>query len=127
MLDTSVIIALLTEESDAPRIFDALVEAQARGVGAPTLTETGIVLSAKLGTQRRLHRFIQEFGVTIIPFGDPHWQTAVLAFERYGRGKHPAKLNFGDCLSYATAKLARQPLLCKGEDFVQTGLEVVAY
>lgn len=127
MLDTSAIIALLTDEPDAPRMFTVLSEAQAKGVGAPTLAETGLVLSGKLGTQRRLHRFIQEFGVTVIPFGDLHWQTAVLAFERYGRGRHPAKLNFGDCLTYATAKLAKQPLLCKGDDFPHTDLELVRY
>lgn len=127
MLDTSAIIALLTDEPDALRMFTVLSEAQAKGVGAPTLAETGLVLSGKLGTQRLLHRFIQEFGVTVIPFGDLHWQTAVLAFERYGRGRHPAKLNFGDCLTYATAKLAKQPLLCKGDDFPHTDLELVSY
>lgn len=127
MLDASAIIALLIDEPDAPRIFTVLSEAQGKGVGAPTLVETGLVLSAKLGTQRRLHRFIQEFGVTVIPFGDLHWQTAVLAFERYGKGRHRAKLNFGDCLSYATAKLAQQPLLCKGDDFPHTDLELVRY
>lgn len=127
ILDTSAIIALLLDEPDAPRLFAAMNEAQAKSVGAPTLVETGLVLSAKLGTQRRLHRFLQEFGVTIIPFGDLHWQTAVIAFESYGKGRHPAKLNFGDCLSYAVAKLAKRPLLCKGNDFPQTDLELVPY
>lgn len=122
ILDTSAIIALLLDEPDAPRLFAVLSESQAKGVGAPTLVETGLVLSAKLGTQRRLHRFLQEFGVTVIPFGDPHWQTAVLAFERYGRGRHPAKLNFGDCLSYAAAKVAGAELIYVGDDFARTDL-----
>ena len=128
VLDTSAIIALLTGEPDAPRIFTVLEQAEARGVGAPTLSETGLVLGTKLGfSQRLLHRFIQEFSVTVMPFSDPHWQTAVMAYERYGKGRHPAKLNFGDCLSYACAKLVKQPLLCKGNDFVQTDLELVRY
>lgn len=128
VLDTSAIIALLTEEPDAPRIFTVLEQAEARGVGAPTLSETGVVLGMKLGfSQRLLQRFIQEFSINVMPFSDPHWQTAVLAYERYGKGRHPAKLNFGDCLSYACANLAKQPLLCKGDDFPQTDLELVRY
>lgn len=128
VLDTSAIIALLTEEPDAPRIFTVLEQAEARGIGAPTLSETGVVLGMKLGfSQRLLQRFIQEFSIIVMPFSDPHWQTAVLAYERFGKGRHPVKLNFGDCLSYAFAKLSRQPLLCKGGDFLQTDLELVRY
>lgn len=66
----------------------------------------------KLGfSQRLLQRFIQEFSITVMSFSVPHGQTAVLAYEHYGKGRHPARLNFGDCLSYACAKLAKQPLL----------------
>ena len=62
-------------------------------------------------------------GISEIPFGPAHWREAVDAYQRFGRGRHPARLNFGDCLSYATAKLAGQPLLFIGHDFSQTDIE----
>ncbi len=63
----------------------------------------------------------------IIPFPELHWQHAVRAYQKYGKGRHPAKLNFGDCFSYATAKLYKQPLLFKGNDFNKTDIEIVHY
>jgi hypothetical protein len=71
-----------------------------------------------------LHRFLQAFDVVVIPFDGDHWQEAVAAYNLYGRGRHPAALNLGDCFSYATAKLAGQPLLCLGDDFRQTDLPI---
>ncbi len=62
--------------------------------------------------------------MTVVSFDERHWQLSLEAFERYGKGRHPARLNFGDCLSYATAKLAGQPLLCVGNDFAQTDVEL---
>jgi ribonuclease VapC len=59
---------------------------------------------------------------TIIPFGEAHWRSAVDAYLRYGKGRHRAALNFGDCMAYAVAKLAQQPLLCAGADFAKTDL-----
>ncbi len=59
----------------------------------------------------------------MIPFGDRHWREAFHGFLRYGKGRHPASLNFGDCMTYATAKLAAQPLLSVGRDFEKTDLE----
>jgi ribonuclease VapC len=67
---------------------------------------------------------LSEASVVTIPFGDVHWGSAVDAWLRYGRGRHRANLNFGDCLAYATAKVAGQPLLCVGDDFARTDLEV---
>jgi len=60
-----------------------------------------------------------------LPFGDEHWRLAAQAFGRYGKDRHPAGLNYGDCLTYATAKLAGEPLLSLGDDFAQTDLELV--
>lgn len=57
--------------------------------------------------------------------GSLHWQRAIDAYARFGKGRHPAALNFGDCMTYATAALARQPLLCRGDDFRKTDLELV--
>ena len=96
----------------------------AAGVGAPTLAETGLVLTARLGGNAgpMLSRIVHEFGLAIIPFSPEHWRTAVDAYARYGKGRHRAGLNFGDCLSYAIARLARQPLLYVGRDFAATDL-----
>jgi len=81
-----------------------------------TLTETAIVLSARLHSDARslLARLLSEASIAIIPFGESHYGAAVDAWLRYGKGKHPAALNFGDCLSYAVARLANEPLLFVG-------------
>jgi len=108
---------------------DHLARAPFIGVGAATLAETGIVLTARLGVAGRslLARLLQEAGAETIPCTAAHWPIAVDAFTRYGKGRHPAALNFGDCLTYATCRLAARPLLCVGDDFPQTDLEVVKW
>jgi ribonuclease VapC len=75
----------------------------------------------------KLHRFVQEFGVQTVPFGGEHWAQAVRAYRRYGKGRHKASLDFGDCLAYSVAKLSRLPLLFVGNDFAETDLETVGY
>jgi len=86
-----------------------------------------LVLTARLerNVTGLLLRFFEETGIQIIPFTDPHWQRAIDAYSRFGKGRHPAALNFGDCMTYATAALARQPLLCLGDDFRKTDLRLV--
>ena len=94
------------------------------GVGAATLVETGIVLVARRGRPGRtlLARFVADAGISTVAVTDEHWGVAVDAFARYGKGRHAAALNFGDCLTYSVARVAQQPLLCVGEDFSQTDL-----
>jgi ribonuclease VapC len=81
-------------------------------------------LTARVGKDARLllGSFLQESKMAVIPFGDEHWKSALDAYARFGKGRHPAGLNFGDCMTYATASLARQPLLCVGEDLPKTDL-----
>lgn len=126
IVDTSAMLAILLKEQGHERLVALLGKADAIGVGAPTLAEAGIVLTARLGPvgMSMLGRLIQECGAIVVPFGSAHWTVAVDAFDRFGKGRHPAALNFGDCMSYATAKLARKPLLAVGRDFVQTDLDV---
>ncbi|MEW6365976.1 MAG: type II toxin-antitoxin system VapC family toxin [Acidobacteriota bacterium] len=126
IVDSSAVVCVLMREPEYERVIKRLVEAEFIGIGAPTLTETGIVVLARFPFDPlgRLSRFMQEFGISVVPFGEAHWQEAVDAYARYGKGRHPAALNFGDCLSYATSKLAAQPLLCTGDDFAQTDLEL---
>ena len=67
--------------------------------------------------------FLEALEVEVIPFGESHWQAAVEAFFRYGKGRHPATLNYGDCMSYAAARIAGLPLLYVGNDFAQTDIQ----
>jgi len=126
ILDASAIVAVFLREPGYDRVVDLLIGARGVGCGAPTLAEAGIVLSARLGTDARglLGRFTQAFGVVEVPFGEDHWREASRAFLVYGKGRHKAALDFGDCMAYATARLAGQPLLCTGRDFARTDLEL---
>lgn len=126
ILDTSAIVALLLEESGSVRILDILEKSVSTGVGTPTLTETGIVLAHRVGSgwEKALDDFLDDYKVEAIPFDRFHWREAVTAYRRFGKGWHPAGLNFGDCFSYAVARLAGRPLLCTGRDFARTDLDL---
>jgi ribonuclease VapC len=126
ILDSSAVVAVALQEPGYELVLEKLQGAPSLAIGVPTLTETAIVLSARLGHDARglLSRFIQEGGIATVPFGDAHFGAAVEAWLTFGKGRHPASLNFGDCLAYATAKLAGEPLLCTGEDFAATDLEL---
>ena len=127
IIDSSALLALIFRESQAERIAAVLSESGFRAIGAPTLVETAIVLAAKLGEASRpiLSRLIEGLDLVIVPFTAAHGREAREAFLRFGRGRHPAALNYGDCLTYAVAKLAGQPLLFVGNDFRHTDLEIV--
>lgn len=88
------------------------------------MVEASTVLSARLGEvgSRWLERVVVLTGIVVIPFDAHHWRAAADAWLRYGRGRHPAALDLGDCLAYATARAARRPLLCKGDDFARADL-----
>lgn len=124
ILDSSVIVAIVLQEPGWQELVGRLGAEAPIGVGAPTLAETAIVLTARLGKNAGplLARFIQETQLAIVPFTDQHWRSAADAYMKFGKGRHPAALNFGDCLSYAVARLAGQPLLCLGADFSKTDL-----
>lgn len=126
ILDTSAITAVVFQEPGYESLRDRMSTDESVGIGSATLVEAGIVLSARLRRDARdlLARFLQEADVRIVPFDEDHWAVAVDAWLRFGNGRHPARLNFGDCLSYATARLAGEPLLCVGEDFPKTDLEL---
>jgi len=126
IIDTSAIVAVLFKEPEHERLFELLVGDPRPAVSSATLTETGIVLSARLKDDARglLARFLREAGIVVVPFGESHYSAAVDAWLRFGKGRHPAALNFGDCMTYATASLAGEPLLCVGDDFRKTDLEL---
>src|SRR5215475_9628866 len=124
IVDTSAIVAILLREPGWEAVMTRLGADSVPAIGAPTLAEVGLVLTARMGTEARtvLSRLIQETGLTVIPFAEEHWRTAVDAYTRFGKGRHAAGLNFGDCLTYAVARLAGQPVLFVGDDFSKTDL-----
>ncbi len=125
IVDTSALIALIQNEPAAEQVAAALAGARSPIIGAATLTETLIVLTARQGPVARtvFDRLRSEIGLGIAEFTADHAYAAQRAYLRFGRNRHPAGLNFGDCLSYATAQLAHEPLLASGNDFPQTDLE----
>jgi len=124
ILDSSAVLAVLFEEEGHERLVAALEGANVVGIGAPTLVETGMVAVKVFDLRGRslVSQFLGRWGVVVVPFGDRHERTALDAFIRYGKGRHPARLNLGDCMSYATASIAGEPLLFTGSDFAQTDL-----
>ncbi len=125
IVDSSALVAVVFEEPGTEELVHKLADSPATGAGAPTLAETGLVLSAWLGKDSRdlVVRLLEELEITEVPFGPAHWREAVAAFGRFGRGRHPARLNFGDCMSYAVSRLAGEPLLFVGNDFAATDVE----
>ena len=124
-LDSSALIAILFAEPGYLDLVDRILEAEAVRIGAPTLVETALVFA---GRQRKrvgheVEALVRELGVTVVPCGEAEWHAAADAFARYGRGRHKASLNFGDCLAYATAAVAADSLLFVGDDFLHTDLQ----
>lgn len=125
ILDSSVVVAVLHEEPGYEELERKLLEADVLAIGAPTLVEIAIVMVGADGESglAALSRFIRDLDVVVVPFGQPHWQTAAEAFIGFGKGRHPAALNYGDCMAYATARRAGRPLLFIGNDFAKTDIE----
>ena len=126
ILDSSAIVALFLKSPGHETLQAKIGAATFIGISAATLVETAIVLSSRLNRDMRgsLARFIEESGAIVIPFTESHYSLAVSAWLKYGKGRHPAALNFGGCLTYAAAKAARMPLLYIGDDFPQTDLHL---
>jgi len=124
VIDTSAIIAILFDEPERSRFIHQINIAEKRLMSAPTLLECEIVVQARKGILGRsqLELFIYEAEIIIIPFDQAQVNTAIRAWQDYGKGQHPAGLNFGDCFSYALAKATGEPLLFKGVDFTQTDI-----
>jgi ribonuclease VapC len=124
ILDTSALIAIALDEPEREILVARINAADSIAVGAPTLVEAGIVLSARAGQDASavLAELLASADAIVIEFGPRHWREAISAWGRFGKGRHPAGLNFGDCLTYATARVADEALLAKGDDFTQTDI-----
>jgi ribonuclease VapC len=129
IVDTSAVIAVLKEESDAPRFLRALtLSAEAKRMSAANYLEAAIVVDANRNPllSRRLDELIVQTEIMAEPVTLEQANIARAAYRDFGRGSgHPAQLNFGDCFAYALAKSMREPLLFKGDDFVHTDVAIV--
>jgi ribonuclease VapC len=126
VLDASAVVALVLDEPAAAGLLAKLAAAPELAIGAPTLVEATVVLTHRLGplAASLVERLLGELAVAVLPFDQAHWRLAIEANRRYGKGRHAAGLNFGDCLAYATARAAAMPLLAVGEDFPLTDLRL---
>jgi ribonuclease VapC len=122
IVDTSAIVAIFLRESGYEILLAAIDTADTVAISAATLLEAGIVLSERLGQDATglLQTFVTSCGAEVLPFTSAHWPVAVDAWRTWGKGRHPAALNFGDCVTFATARLAGMPLLFVGDDFART-------
>lgn len=127
ILDSSALVAYVLREPRAAAVESAMLAAERLGIGAPTVVETAVVLRSRVGEAGRtaLDSLLTVAEVEIEPFTAAHWRVAESAYARFGKGRHGAGLNLGDCFSYATSRVAGRPLLCVGDDFPGTDLDLV--
>jgi ribonuclease VapC len=124
VVDTSAMVAILTNEPGRGWLAAQLADATERLMSAPTALELGILLEARAAAGI-LRRTLRDAEITVTPFDDGMAQRALDAWRRFGKGRHAAGLNFGDCCSYALAEATGCPILCVGNDFSQTDLAVL--
>ena len=126
IVGTSAVLAILFHETDAERYARAITMASPRRMSVATLLESTIVLESRSGAAagHELDAFLEEAAIELEPVTPAHAQAARRAWRRFGKGNHPAGLNFGDCFAYALAEATREPLLFKGQDFELTDIEV---
>ena len=124
-LDSSALISVLFAEPGYLDLVDRILEADHVRVGAPTLVETSLVVAGRRrkNADGEVEGLVKELAITVVPFGEAEWRVATDAFLRYGRGRHAAALNFGDCLAYASAASAGDTLLFVGDGFRKTDIE----
>lgn len=124
-VDTSVIIAMALNEPEAA-LFHSLVTREDVLIGWPTILEARMVLTGRNfpNAAAIINQLVNLPNVTSVAFGERHYHSAEKAFDQFGKGRHPASLNMGDCFSYAVSAVAKAPLLFKGRDFSQTDLKL---
>jgi ribonuclease VapC len=122
VIDTSAVAAILFDEPEAPALERSLVEDPVRLISAATVVEAGVVIEARLGDagSREFDLWLQRAGIDVVAVDGEQADVARRAWRRFGKGRHAAGLNFGDCFSYALAMTRDEPLLFKGDDFAKT-------
>jgi len=127
VIDTSALTAILRKEPERDALLTALVGAPARTISAVTALEAAMVIEGRYGPDAGadLELLLYTSRIRIVPFDARQSTIAVRAWKKYGKGRHPAALNLGDCCVYALARASGEPVLCKGGDFTQTDIAVV--
>lgn len=126
VIDSSAIVAIFLEEADWQFLHDQILRDHVRLISAVSVVETGMVLESRLGAVavRGFERYLKELRIDVVAVDQTLAQAALGAWRKYGKGRHRAALNLGDCFSYALAKQTGEPLLAKGVDFTRTDLEL---
>lgn len=122
VIDPSALLAVLQDEPERRAFNEAIEAATDRWLSAASFVELSIVMEARLGAEgiRNLDLFLATAGIELVAFDVSQARIGREAFRRFGKGRHPAGLNLGDCFSYALARIKNEPLLFKGNDFTQT-------
>jgi len=125
--DTSALAAIFFGEPERQKFLEAIISVTTRMISAATVLETGIVVESRLGDAagRELDLFLIRANFQIMPVDAEQAELARSAWRRFGKGRHPAALTFGDCFAYALAKWTGEPLLAKGTDFAATDVALV--
>jgi ribonuclease VapC len=125
VLDTSAIIAILFDEPDAEVLERRIVDDPVRLVSAASVIEATIIIESRLGDAggREFDLWLQRASIEIVPVDVEQTEMARRGWRRFGKGRHPASLNYGDCFSYALAVTRDEPLLFKGNDFARTDVK----
>lgn len=126
VIDTSCLIAIFLHEPERQIFLDLILAAPARRISAANVLESGMVIEARRGEMgsRELDLFLSRLQVEIVPVDAEQVEVARMGWRKFGKGNHPASLNFGDCFAYALAKISGEPLLAKGDDFRRTDIEL---
>jgi len=127
VIDTSALVAVLLGEPERGRFVKLLSESGIRLISAANALESAIVVESRRGEPagRELDLFLHRAKIEIVAVDAEHVNIARYAWRKFGKGRHPAALNFGDCFAYALTKISNEPLLAKGADFSRTDLQLV--
>lgn len=122
VLDTSALLAIFQRDPERRSFLEAIEAADSVRMSVATFVESSIVIESRFGADGLLDldRFVARAGIALVPVDGEQGQWARRAFSRFGKGRHRAGLNFGDCFAYAAAMVLGEPLLCKGDDFIHT-------
>jgi ribonuclease VapC len=124
VIDSSAIVAILEHEPEERIFLESIDEAHSRRMSVVNFVEVSMIAEGRRGSAGlvELDRFFHSAGIELISVDLQQGHAARIAFSRYGKGRHRAGLNFGDCFAYALAKISDEPLLCKGKDFAKTDI-----
>ncbi len=127
VIDTSALLAILLGEPERGKFLQLLSESETRLLSAANALETAMVVESRRGEAagRELDLFLHRTKIEIVAVDEEQFSIARFAWRKFGKGRHPAALNFGDCFAYALTKTSSEPLLAKGDDFRRTDLQIL--